>query len=82
MSFQVLDHMKTILILTVGFLFFGKEGLNLQVVLGMIVAVISMIWYGHVSSLPGGKERRQSLPNYGPEKDDRLIKSNKLDDEV
>lgn len=74
--------MKTILILTVGFLFFGKEGLNLQVVLGMIVAVISMIWYGHVSSLPGGKERRQSLSNYGPEKDDRLIKSNKLDDEV
>lgn len=74
--------MKTILILTVGFLFFGKEGLNLQVVLGMIVAVISMIWYGQVSSLPGGKERLQSLSNYGPEKDDRLIKSNKLDDEV
>ncbi|CAA2988801.1 UDP-galactose transporter 2 [Olea europaea subsp. europaea] len=81
-SFQVLGHMKTILILTVGFLFFGKEGLNLQGVLGMIVAVIGMIWYGHVSPLPGGKERHQSLSNYGPEKDDRLIKSNKLDDEV
>ncbi|KAK8566160.1 hypothetical protein V6N12_059695 [Hibiscus sabdariffa] len=29
-SFQVLGHMKTILVLTLGFLFFGKEGLNLH----------------------------------------------------
>ncbi|KAL2453452.1 Nucleotide-sugar transporter family protein [Abeliophyllum distichum] len=79
-SFQVLGHMKTILILTVGFLFFGKEGLNFHVVLGMIVAVIGMIWYGYVSSLPGGKERRQSLPTSGPERDDMLLKSNKLDE--
>lgn len=79
-SFQVLGHMKTILILTVGFLFFGKEGLNLHVVLGMIVAVIGMIWYGHVSSLPGGKERNQSLSINRQEKDDRLLRSNNLDE--
>ncbi|GMH30709.1 hypothetical protein Nepgr_032552 [Nepenthes gracilis] len=56
-SFQVLGHMKTILVLVLGFIFFGKEGLNLQVVLGMIIAVLGMIWYGNASSKPGGKER-------------------------
>lgn len=62
-SFQVLGHMKTILVLILGFIFFGKEGLNLQVVLGMIIAVLGMIWYGDASSKPGGKERRgHSLP--------------------
>ncbi|KAJ8760500.1 hypothetical protein K2173_015167 [Erythroxylum novogranatense] len=62
-SFQVLGHMKTILVLVMGFLFFGKEGLSLQVVLGMIIAVVGMIWYGNASSKPGGKERRSlSLP--------------------
>nr|GMD88727.1 UDP-galactose transporter 2-like [Ipomoea batatas] len=56
-SFQVLGHMKTILVLTLGFLFFGKEGLNLHVVFGMILAVMGMVWYGNASSKPGGKER-------------------------
>ncbi|TKY73887.1 UDP-galactose transporter 2 [Spatholobus suberectus] len=62
-TFQVLGHMKTILVLILGFIFFGKEGLNLHVVLGMIVAIAGMIWYGNASSKPGGKERRSfSLP--------------------
>lgn len=63
MSFQVLGHMKTILVLIMGFFFFGREGLNLHVVVGMIIAVLGMIWYGNASSKPGGKERRNySLP--------------------
>ncbi|XP_061375458.1 UDP-rhamnose/UDP-galactose transporter 6-like [Gastrolobium bilobum] len=62
-SFQVLGHMKTILVLFLGFMLFGKEGLNLQVVLGMIIAIAGMIWYGNASSKPGGKERRSfSIP--------------------
>ncbi|RDY12644.1 UDP-rhamnose/UDP-galactose transporter 5 [Mucuna pruriens] len=62
-SFQVLGHMKTILVLIMGFFIFGKEGLNLQVVFGMIIAVAGMIWYGNASSKPGGKERRShTLP--------------------
>ncbi|KAI9091179.1 hypothetical protein K1719_028243 [Acacia pycnantha] len=62
-SFQVLGHMKTILVLILGFILFGKDGLNLQVVLGMIIAVAGMVWYGNASSKPGGKERRShSLP--------------------
>lgn len=60
-SFQVLGHMKTILVLTLGFVFFGKEGLNLQVILGMLIAIAGMIWYGNASSKPEGKER-VSLP--------------------
>lgn len=56
--------MKTILVLTLGFLFFGKEGLNFHVVLGMMLAVIGMIWYGNASSKPGGKERQvYSVPS-------------------
>ncbi|BAT94344.1 hypothetical protein LR48_Vigan02g199900 [Vigna angularis] len=62
-SFQVLGHMKTILVLIMGFFFFGREGLNVQVVLGMVIAVCGMIWYGNASSKPGGKERlNHSLP--------------------
>lgn len=61
-SFQVLGHMKTVLVLFLGFLFFGKEGLNLHVVLGMILAVLGMMWYGNASAKPGGKERRSVLP--------------------
>jgi solute carrier family 35 protein E3 len=54
--------MKTVLVLPLGFLFFGKEDLNLQVVLGMVLAVLGMIWYGNASGKPGGKERRSVLP--------------------
>jgi drug/metabolite transporter (DMT)-like permease len=53
-SFQVLGHMKTILVLIMGFFFFGKDGLNLHVVLGMIIAVVGMIWHGNASSKPRG----------------------------
>lgn len=62
-TFQVLGHMKTILVLILGFTLFGREGLNLHVVLGMNLAVMGMVWYGNASSKPGGKERRSySLP--------------------
>ncbi|KAK7357177.1 hypothetical protein VNO80_16460 [Phaseolus coccineus] len=62
-SFQVLGHMKTILVLIMGFFFFGREGLNVHVVIGMLIAVCGMIWYGNVSTKPGGKERlNHSLP--------------------
>ncbi|KAH9606825.1 hypothetical protein KSS87_001135 [Heliosperma pusillum] len=62
-SFQVLGHMKTILVLILGFIFFGKEGLNLHVVIGMIIAVLGMIWYGNASSKPGGKELPKQQKN-------------------
>ncbi|KAJ7277595.1 hypothetical protein O6H91_12G084500 [Diphasiastrum complanatum] len=57
-SFQVIGHMKTVLVLVLGFFLFGRQGMNIQVVLGMILAVVGMIWYGNASSKPGGKEKR------------------------
>lgn len=66
-----------------GFFFFGKEGLNLQVVLGMIIAVVGMIWYGNASSKPGGKERRSySLPTNRQQKHGSLSESTELDGKV
>eukprot|EP00262_Sarcandra_glabra_P011108 TRINITY_DN26821_c0_g1_i1.p1 TRINITY_DN26821_c0_g1~~TRINITY_DN26821_c0_g1_i1.p1 ORF type:complete len:336 (+),score=39.27 TRINITY_DN26821_c0_g1_i1:334-1341(+) len=82
-SFQVLGHMKTILVLVLGFFFFGREGLNLQVVLGMILAVIGMVWYGNASSKPGGKERRSySMPSDRSQKHNVLSESSELDQKV
>ena len=83
MSFQVLGHMKTILVLILGFIFFGKEGLNVQVILGMLIAVAGMIWYGNASSKPGGKERRSlSMNGNKGQKHDGLSKSTEVDDKV
>ena len=82
-SFQVLGHMKTILVLILGFILFGKEGLNLHVVIGMIIAVIGMIWYGNASSKPGGKERRSlSMNGNKPQKHDVLPESTEVDEKV
>ncbi|KAK9271261.1 hypothetical protein L1049_026851 [Liquidambar formosana] len=82
-SFQVLGHMKTILVLIMGFFFFGKEGLNLHVVLGMVIAVIGMVWYGNASSKPGGKERRSHvLPTSRQQKHGGLSESTELDGKV
>ena len=82
-TFQVLGHMKTILVLVLGFIFFGKEGLNLHVVLGMILAVLGMIWYGNASSKPGGKERRSySLPTDKSQKHGSLSESVVSDEKV
>lgn len=52
-----------------GFFFFGKEGLNLHVVSGMVITVAGMVWYFNASSKPGGKERRSlSLPTIKQQK--------------
>ncbi|KAJ8647973.1 hypothetical protein MRB53_000996 [Persea americana] len=82
-SFQVLGHMKTILVLVLGFFFFGKEGLNLQVVLGMVLAVVGMIWYGNASSKPGGKERRSyPIPIDKSQKHSGFSESSEVDEKV
>ncbi|CAL5368132.1 unnamed protein product [Camellia sinensis] len=82
-SFQVIGHMKTVLVLILGFTFFGKEGLNLQVVLGMIIAIVGMIWYGNASSKPGGKERwSPSLLNDKSEKQDGFSEYTELNGKV
>ncbi|KAE9466146.1 hypothetical protein C3L33_01944, partial [Rhododendron williamsianum] len=83
LTFQVLGHMKTILILTLGFIFFGKEGLNLHVVLGMVIAILGMIWYGNASSKPGGTETRTiSSPHPKTQNQNGLSESSELDEKV
>ncbi|KAL2497063.1 Nucleotide-sugar transporter family protein [Abeliophyllum distichum] len=81
-SFQVLGHMKTILVLILGFLFFGREGLNLHVVLGMIIAIFGMVLYGNASSKPGGKERRSHSISRSSQQKHGLSESSELDDKV
>ncbi|KAF7135606.1 hypothetical protein RHSIM_Rhsim08G0004900 [Rhododendron simsii] len=67
--------------IAIGFLFFGKDGLNLQVVLGMVIAIMGMIWYGNASSKPGGAETQNlSLPNPKPQKQNGLLESIELDE--
>ncbi|XP_064983984.1 UDP-rhamnose/UDP-galactose transporter 5-like [Musa acuminata AAA Group] len=82
-SFQVLGHMKTILVLVLGFFLFGREGFNLQVIFGMILAVMGMLWYGNASSKPGGKERwSYSLPIDKSQKHGLLSESGEHDGKV
>ncbi|CAA2974978.1 UDP-galactose transporter 2-like [Olea europaea subsp. europaea] len=81
-SFQVLGHMKTILVLILGFLFFGREGLNLHVVLGMIIAIFGMILYGNASSKPGGKERRSHSISRSSQQKHGLLESSEVDEKV
>lgn len=81
-SFQVLGHMKTILVLMLGFILFGKEGLNLHVVVGMVIAVVGMVWYGNASAKPGGKERRSHSVSSNKQKHSSLSDSSEVDDKV
>lgn len=46
-TYQVVGHFKTILILVGGWLFFEKET-NLKNLFGVAVAVVGMVWYSHV----------------------------------
>lgn len=43
-SFQVLGHMKTVCVLTLGWLLFDSE-LTLKNIMGMIIAVVGMVVY-------------------------------------
>ncbi|KAJ0803499.1 hypothetical protein HanLR1_Chr00c1813g0821531 [Helianthus annuus] len=62
---------------------FGREGLNFHVVLGMIIAILGMVWYGNASSKPGGKERRSySLPKTSQPKKDSLLEASSIDAKV
>ncbi|GJN27117.1 hypothetical protein PR202_gb15107 [Eleusine coracana subsp. coracana] len=59
--FQVLSHMKTILVLTLGFILFGTEGLSVHVMFGLLLALVVFLlrqekrrWLGK-SQYMGGK---------------------------
>ncbi|XP_074264284.1 UDP-rhamnose/UDP-galactose transporter 4-like [Silene latifolia] len=82
-SFQVIGHMKTILVLILGFTFFGKEGLNWHVVVGMMIAILGMIWYSNASTKPGGKERfTPTLSEIEQEDRDKLLELGQADEKI
>lgn len=55
----------------------------MHVVIGMIIAILGMIWYGNASSKPGGKERRSlSLPTTRQQKHGTLSESSDNDGKI
>ncbi|GBG84217.1 hypothetical protein CBR_g38189 [Chara braunii] len=48
-GFQVLGHMKTVLVLVLGYFLFGKEMFTMKVLLGITFAIVGMVWYGNVA---------------------------------
>ncbi|GJP48835.1 hypothetical protein CLOM_g8115 [Closterium sp. NIES-68] len=61
-TFQGLGHMKTICVLVLGYALFGLDGLSAPVVIGMLLSIMGMVWYGNASSRPGGKEKLPVAP--------------------
>lgn len=59
LTYQVLGHLKTILILILGFLFFNKQ-LDYRNVIGIVVAMVGVIAYTEINRRMADKET--SLP--------------------
>ncbi|CAI5509441.1 unnamed protein product [Closterium sp. Naga37s-1] len=62
LTFQGLGHMKTLSVLVLGYALFGLDGLNAPVLMGMLLSIMGMVWYGNASSRPGGKEKVPVAP--------------------
>ncbi|CAI5465533.1 unnamed protein product [Closterium sp. Yama58-4] len=62
LTFQGLGHMKTLSVLVLGYAIFGLDGLNASVLMGMLLSIMGMVWYGNASSRPGGKEKVPVAP--------------------
>jgi len=58
LTYQVLGHLKTVLILVLGFLMFGKE-VNMRNLMGIFVAMLGVIAYTEV-------KRRSPSPSLSP----------------
>lgn len=61
-SFQVLGHMKTVCVLTLGWLLFDSE-LTLKNIMGMIIAVIGMVIYSWSVELEKQTNSKSTLPS-------------------
>ncbi|KAI4321709.1 hypothetical protein MLD38_035058 [Melastoma candidum] len=68
-SFQVLGHMKTVCVLTLGWLLFGSE-LTFKNITGMVIAVVGMIIYSWAVELEKQSNAKTSIT----EEDIRLLK--------
>jgi len=68
-TYQVVGHFKTMLVLISGWMFFEKET-NLKNLFGVSVAVVGMVWYSHVKQKEAAqlKERASKLEMTEPPK--------------
>lgn len=74
-SFQVLGHMKTVCVLTLGWLLFDSE-LTLKNIMGMIIAVVGMVIYSWAAEVEK-QSNTKTLPhmkNSLTEEEIRLLK--------
>ncbi|KAJ1392953.1 Sugar phosphate transporter domain [Sesbania bispinosa] len=81
-SFQVLGHMKTVCVLTLGWLLFDSE-LTFKNIMGMILAVVGMVIYSWAVELE--KSKAKTLPNAKnslTEEEIRLLKEGVLKEGV
>jgi solute carrier family 35 protein E3 len=68
-TYQVVGHFKTMLVLISGWMFFEKET-NLKNLFGVSVAVVGMVWYSHVKQKEAAqqKEKAAKVEMTGPPK--------------
>lgn len=74
-SFQVLGHMKTVCVLTLGWLLFDSE-LTFKNIMGMVIAVVGMVIYSWAVEI-GKQSNNKTLPhmkNSLTEEEIRLLK--------
>jgi solute carrier family 35 protein E3 len=76
LTYQVLGHFKTIMILVLGFLVFNKK-LDMRNVAGIIVAMGGVIWYTEVKRKEG-TAKPLSSPGFFDEKKEGLLSENNL----
>lgn len=75
-SFQVLGHMKTVCVLTLGWLLFDSE-LTLKNIMGMIIAIVGMIiysWAVELEKQANAKIASHNVKNSMTEEEIRLLK--------
>uniref|UniRef100_A0A2P2KAF3 Uncharacterized protein MANES_05G113800 n=2 Tax=Rhizophora mucronata TaxID=61149 RepID=A0A2P2KAF3_RHIMU len=61
-SFQVLGHMKTICVLTLGWLLFDSE-LTFKNIMGMVIAVLGMVVYSWAVEAEKGSSSAKNIPH-------------------
>lgn len=61
LTYQVLGHLKTVLIIVLGFTVFNKE-LDSRECLGMVVAMVGVMWYTEIRRAAENEKKKQALP--------------------
>lgn len=74
LTYNVVGHLKTVIILTGGCVFFG-DSMPLKKFLGVCVAFVGIIWYTHLKMVSAKPDASEPLKPLLP-----MVKSNGLDE--